>query len=138
MPFNQLDASTKKTVALPNGAGAALTSPIDLEITQNTKNNQNLVADCEAIIDAPALTVGELANGDTMKYSVESDWDTGFAAAVSLGIVLTQTGAGGVGAAAASARCRLPPGVARYVRLRAVNSGSGNASGKSASVVLAF
>jgi hypothetical protein len=139
MPFNQLDAGTKRSFALPNGAAATTSPPLDLEHNNDPRHNAGFLADCEAIISAPALTTGELGDGDTMKYSLESDWDTSFAAAVSLtGVEITQIGAGGAGAPAATQRIRIPPDVARHLRLRAVNSGAGNASGKSASFVLAF
>ena len=43
------------------------------------------------------------------------------------GSVIVQTGAGGAGAAATEARVTLPGNVKRYLRVRATNSGAGNA-----------
>jgi hypothetical protein len=73
-----------------------------------------------------------------MTYSVETDWASDFSAAVKLAGELVQTGAGGAGAAAAEARMPVHSNARRFLRLRAVNSGAGNASAKSASLVLAF
>ena len=52
--------------------------------------------------------------------------------------VIVQTGAGGVGAAAATAQLALPSGVNRYVRVKATNSGSADASAKSLTAQLVF
>lgn len=121
------------TKALPNGAATIYTDGIDLGHSANGRPPAGI----ELLITAPALVVGDLANGDTMTYVVQHDTDSAFGTAVSLyGTVLTQTGAGGVGAAAATKRVALPSDVNRYVRVAATNSAAGDASDKSVIVAL--
>jgi hypothetical protein len=95
--------------------------------------------DTELLIQAPALTTGQLADAATMKYSVQHAASADFSDATLLaGDVLVQTGAGGAGAAAAEVRVGLPGDVKRYVRVRAINSAAGNASTKSLTESLVF
>lgn len=127
------DANLIKTKALPNGATTVYSDPLD--IGRKTSAG-NALAEVELLIEAPALSTTELPDGQTMKYNVQacalSDFSSG--AYYVAKEVLVQTGAGGAGAAAASARFRLPSDCVRYVRVAAVNSGTGNASGKSMTV----
>ena len=127
------DAELQVTKALPGSATTIYTDSIDLE--QDTTGV--FVADCELLIEAPALVVGDLANGETMTYNVEhSDDDESFSDLANG--VLVQTGADGAGAAAAEARLRLPSTVKRYVRVAATNSAAGDASDKSVTAGLVF
>lgn len=127
------DLLLKGTIALPNGANTVYTAGIDLG-AQSGK--QDFVANCEFLITAPALVVGDLGNGDTMKYSLQSDNDSAFGSPATFADLLTQTGAGGVGAAAATVRFRPPTDCERYWRLRAINSAAGDASDKSGTLEL--
>jgi hypothetical protein len=134
-PYRNQDAQLIQTKALPNGAAAVNSDAFDLELTSRS----HFTAECELTISAPLLAVGELANAATMKYDVECDSDAAFGSPRVLAKeVLVQTGAGGVGAAAATARFRLPSDVERYLRVKATNSGAGNASAKSLTVALGF
>jgi hypothetical protein len=127
------DALLTATKALPNGAATIYTDGIDLGHGANGDH----LATCELYIEAPALVVGDLANGETVKYSIQHDTGSAFGSATSVeDDVLTQTGAGGAGAVAATKRFRLPVDVKRYVRVKAVNSGAGDASDKSVTVSL--
>ena len=127
------DAELQVTKALPGSATTIYTDSIDLE--QDTTGV--FVADCELLIEAPALVVGDLANGETMTYDVEhSDDDESFSDLANG--VLVQTGADGAGAVAAEARLRLPSTVKRYVRVAATNSAAGDASDKSVTAGLVF
>ncbi len=126
---NMKDASLIKSVALPDGAAAVVTDGID---TMNGPNG-DFVAPMECIITAPALAVGELANDETIIYDIQDDDNSGFTSARDVvPSVLTQTGAGGAGAAAATKRVALPSDVQRYVRLKATNSDTLDASGEDA------
>lgn len=128
------DASLVETFALPNGAASTTSDAIQVGVT-----GEDFVAMVELLITAPLLVVGDLANAATMTYTVQHSDDAAFTVPVDLyGICLTQTGAGGVGAAAATKRVRLPTDVKPYVRLKATNSGAGDASDKSASLSLLF
>jgi hypothetical protein len=130
------DANLKQTKALPNGANTIYTDAFDLG-AQSGK--QACLAQCELLISAPALVVGDLADAATMKYGVQCDNDAAFGSPKTLALeALVQTGAGGAGAAAAKARFRLPSDCERYVRISAVNSGAGDASDKSVTVELLF
>lgn len=128
MSYAVKDTSLKQTKALPNGAATVYTDPIDLELTSRA----DLVNGIEFLISAPALVVGDLANGKTMKYDVQTDDNSGFSSATTLiAAAITQTGAGGAGAAAATYRFRLPSNAERYVRIAATNDDAGDASDKS-------
>ena len=128
MGYEIRDELLKKTKALPNGAASVTSDPIDLE----TGSRSDFVANCELLLSAPALATGELGDGATMKYAIETDDNSGFSSATTLIVdAIVQTGAGGAGAAAATKRFTLPTNVERYVRAKATNSAAGNASGKS-------
>jgi hypothetical protein len=135
MAFLLKDAELTKTKALPNGATSASTDGIDLG--HNTTGK--VLADCELLISAPALVVGDLGDGATMKYKVEHDTDPAFGTVATLLLdVLTQTGAGGVGAAAATRRVRLPTDTKQHIRVTATNSAAGDASDKEFTAELLF
>ena len=135
MTKNIRDKSLEVTKALPNGAAAITSDGID---TGNSSQG-DFVADCELEIQAPALVVGDLANGETMIYDIEHDDAADFSGVATLeAAVITQTGAGGVGAAAVTKRFKLTDGVKRYVRIKATNSGAGDASDKSLTAGLLF
>jgi len=122
------DYGTKVTKALPSSAATIYTAGIDLGHSANGR----VPPGTEIVITAPALAVGELGNGDTMKYAVQMDHDSAFGSPTSIyGDVLTQTGAAGAGAAAAEKRVALPSDCERYVRIAATNSAAGDASDKS-------
>lgn len=127
------DAELQVTKALPGSATTIYTDSIDLEHSANGVH----VADCELLIEAPALATADLGDAATMKYDVEhSDDDTTFTDLANS--VLVQTGADGAGAAAAEARVRLPSTVKRYVRVAVTNSAAGDASDKSVTAGLVF
>jgi hypothetical protein len=129
--FNVRDTNLKQTKALPNGAATVYTDAFDLGAASG---KQDRLANCELLISAPALVVGDLGNGDTMKYDVQCDDDSAFGSPRTLGLaVITQTGA-----AAATARFRLPTNCERYVRVAATNSAAGDASDKSVTAELLF
>lgn len=129
------DKSLSVAKALPNGAATIATDGIDLGLSSKADNHLPL----ELLIEAPALATAELPDTKTMKYEVYHDSDSAFGTETSLyGVVLTQTGAGGGGAAAATKRVALPSDVKRHLRVKAVNDGAGNASGKSVTASLVF
>ncbi|MGC4004692.1 MAG: hypothetical protein QM811_16860 [Pirellulales bacterium] len=83
------------------------------------------------------LAVGVLADAATMKWSIQHDDDPAFGTVADLfADVLVQTGAGGAGAAAATKRIPLPTNVKKNIRLKGVKSGSGDASGSTATLEL--
>lgn len=124
------DAGLKVTKALPNGAASVTSDAID---TGKTSTSGHQPGEVEYLLSAPALVVGDLANGETMKYDVvtgdSSDLTSSPTTLVTAAI--TQTGAGGVGAAAATYRFRPPTNAKRYIGFKATNSGAGDASDKS-------
>lgn len=132
------DAALENTVALPNGAATVVGAGIEVGITERGE----FPGCVEVKIEAPALVVGDLGNGATIKYSiVTEDCEPGdfYAPTVLLPDVLVQTGAGGVGAGATSWQGRLPAaGVLKSIGLKAVNSAAGDASDKSATLSLKF
>lgn len=135
MALSVKDENLSETVALAADDSPVGGSGFDLE---NSENGE-FAAHCEILIEAPALTTGQLADGSTMTYSVYHDTDSAFGTEVLLAdAVLVQTGAGGAGAAAATARLKLPSDVSRYVRVKAVNSVSQDASAASFVASLVF
>ena len=134
MPRDLIDAKLQVTKALPNGAATSTTDGIDLDITSNA----DFQAPMELVIDAPALDSTALPNTKTIKYSVYHDSASDFSSeALLAGDVVVQTGAGGDGDDAATGRLPLPTNVSRYIRVKAVGSASGDASGSSVTVSLA-
>jgi hypothetical protein len=133
--FQVQDALLQRNVTLPNGAATTNTTSIDLE--QGVQGE--FLADAEVLIDAPALTTGELGDTQTITYSIRQSANADFSNDTELlGGLILQTGAGGAGAAAAQRRVRLPSTTQRYIRLRAVKTGASNASTKSGSIRLVF
>lgn len=129
------DAQLVVTKALPNGAASVTTDGFDL----GHGTTGDFLANCELVISAPALVVGDLADAATMTYIVQHDTDAAFGTVATLiDNALVQTGAGGAGAAAATATIRLPSTTKRHVRVKATNSGAGDASDKSVTVSLKF
>lgn len=130
------DAQYTASRALPNGA-ATVVQAVGFDLENSSRGD--FLARCELRISAPALTVGELANGATVTYDLIQSNNADLSSPVTMAAaVLVQTGAGGIGAAAAEARAGIPSNVRRYVGLRATNSGAGNQSAKSAILELLF
>ena len=114
--------------ALPTAANTTRSAQVDLG-TPSTGGLNPRLARFEIEISAPALTVAQLANAQTVSYTVEDSATSGAAWTAIGGIQLVQTGAGGVGAAAAVVRYRLPSDAARYININATASaGAGNPS----------
>jgi hypothetical protein len=133
---NVQDANFSVDRALPNGAATVHSTALDLGAISAAGA---FLADAEILVEAPALVVGDLGNGDTMKYHLECDSDAAFGSPRTFASdIITQTGAGGAGAAADTARLRLPSNCERYVRLGITNSGAGDASDKEATISLRF
>lgn len=136
MGYNVGDKEHQVSKALPATNETIYTGKLDLGAL-SAKGAR--VADCELIIHAPALPVGELPNTNTMKYDVQTDSDSAFGSPKTIAAtVLTQTGGDGAGAAAAELRFRLPTDCERYVRVAATASNDNDASGSDVSVELAF
>lgn len=133
MKFNRRDAKLTQSKALPGSATTVYSDPIDL----GHNASGDVLFDGEFLITAPACLVGQLANTETLNYSLQSAVDLAFSSPVPLsGNVITQTGAGGAGAAGATKRVRPPSDCNRYVRLAITKTGSTDASSKSATLEL--
>lgn len=129
------DAKLVKSFALPNGAVTVNSTGIDL----GHDALGDFLAGAEVIINAPALTVGELADTQTITYSLRHSDAADFSGdSELLGGLIVQTGAGGAGAAAAEKRVALPTDVKRYIRTRAVKAGASNASTANGSMKMVF
>jgi hypothetical protein len=131
MTYRVADAHLRVSFNLPNGATSTTSAGINLELTHRS----DFVAEHEVELAAPALSAAELPDNQTMSYAVEHDGSANFSTAtVLIPRVAVQTGTGGAGAAAQTVRFKLPNHVKRHVRVRATNSGTGNASSKQATV----
>jgi len=125
----------KSTRALPTGASAVTGTAIDMG---NPAGN-DFLAECELLLSAPALAVGELANASTMTYDIVQSVNSDMSSPTTLlAGVLVQTGAGGVGAAATTKRIALPSNVSRYIAPKATNSAAADASAKSVTLEVLF
>ncbi len=132
---NIFDAGLQVTKALPNGAATTATDGIKL----NNGDRDTFTVQCELLIQAPALVVGDLADTKTMTYDIYHDDAAGFGTETLLaGAVIVQTGASGAGAAAAEYRFAIPSTVKSYIRVKATNNHTGDASDKSMTVSLVF
>lgn len=122
------DAALKVTKALPNGAAAVTSDPIDTRCSMTGDH----LAEVEFKISAPALGVTPLPNTKTMIFDVLTSDNSDMSSPTTLmAAVITQTGAGGAGAAAATYTFKLPVDTKRYVAVKATGSASGDASGSS-------
>ena len=84
-------------------------------------------------INAPALAVGELPNGDTVTYSVWSSPNANLSSPVEyIPSALVQTGAGGVGAAANTFTFSVPSTINRYLFVEATTGAGAAASANTA------
>ena len=130
---NIVEDGKYKSLALPNGAATTNSDGIQIH-----DGDAQFLIPHEVEIIAPALATSPLPDTKTMKYSLQQSSDDGVADAYATipgcENIITQTGAGGAGAAAQTERVRLPADVEKYIRLSAVNSGAGDASGSSATV----
>jgi hypothetical protein len=120
------DALLKKTVALPNGAATVQTT--GLQIFTAPVNSEFLAEKAELLLEAPAVNTTELADTQTITYTVEGSNDDSTYVTVSGAAQLVQTGAGGVGAVAGTLRYRPPTNAYKYYRAKAVKAGASNAS----------
>ncbi len=123
------DKSLIQTAALPNGAAATQSTGFDLESTGG-----EFLADVELELSVPALTSTEVADTQTITYTVETSATSNFASATNIGTLAAVTGSSGV--AATVKRFRLPSTVQRYVRVKATKTGASNASTSSMTVSL--
>lgn len=128
------DAGLKVTKALPNGAASVTTDAIDMG-----NSSGDFRADCELLIQAPAMGTTPMGDAKTMKYQVLGSANSDLSAPTILADqILIQTGAGGAGCAAAEARWRPPSNCPRYIGVKATGSTTGDASGSSVTAKLVF
>lgn len=122
--YNLRDSLLTVTQSLPDGAATVQSDGIEVHPPGGA-----FLADCEVLIQAPALTSLELGDSETVTYDViHSDDDSAYSTLYSG--VLIQTG--DTGADAAESRVRLPTDVKRYVAVQATKTGADqDASGES-------
>lgn len=129
------DRELKVSRALPNGAAAVTSTPINL----GHGSRGDWTTNAEFLISAPALVVGDLANTSTMTYDVVTSLASDMSSPTTvIKSAIVQTGAGGVGAAAATYQFKLATDTQPYVAVKATNSASGDASDKSFTLELVF
>jgi hypothetical protein len=129
------DAGLNKTTALSADDSVSASAGIDLGVSARGIVPGNM----EVLIEAPALAVGELADTETLVYSIYHDTAANFASEqLLLDRLIVQTGADGAGAAAATKRVRLPGDANRYFRVKATPSESKDKTSKNFVVSLLF
>lgn len=120
------DRTLTITQALPNGAATVSSAGIDLESTPVTAD---FVPHVEFTVTIPALTVTELADTQTITYSVETSAASNFSSpTVLISSLAVQTGAGGIGSLGSVKRFQVATDSQRYIRVKAVKTGASNAS----------
>jgi hypothetical protein len=124
MPLLMRDASLLRANALPNGAATVNGTSIDMKCV-----NGDFLSDLELRVEAPACTVGELADTQTITYNLQHSDDNASFVNISAALIV-QTGAGGAGAAGQGVNVRPPLALKRFVRLQTVKTGASNASTK--------
>lgn len=127
---NVKDAALKITLALPNGAATSTpTAGID---TQKGTSGQQVGVE-EWLLTAPACTTTELADTQTITYSIKHSDNADLSSSALLfgGSEIIQTGAGGAGDVLKTKRFRLPSDAKRYIFFITVKAGASNASTKS-------
>jgi hypothetical protein len=133
--FAITDMELRTSRALPTGASAVTATGLDLGHGTTGRN----VADYEFLLTAPALAVGQLANGSTMTYAIVTSANSDMSSPTVINsAALVQTGAGGAGAAGNTLRFRLPTNCQRYVSVRATNSAAADASAASYTLEMKF
>jgi hypothetical protein len=137
--YNINDAAVSPAAFALGAAGATTRSAqIDLQTASTSGLNPRIEA-MELEIQAPALAVGELANGQTVTYALEDSSAAGGGYTLRADSIVVQTGAGGAGAAAQTVRAKIPSDALRYVNIRCVSSaGAGNPSTQNCTVKLLF
>lgn len=136
MKPNLKDALLSVTKALPNGAATTTSDPLQLH--DGTTTNREFAANVELLVTAPALTTGQLPDGQTITYTVETSNTADFAVAKAISGPLVQTGAAGAGAVTAEMRVRPPSDAQTFTRLKQVKTGAADASAKSGTLELVF
>jgi len=125
------DANLKATKALPNGQANVVSTGMSIGETIKA----DLVAGVEFLLTAPALTVAQLGNADTMTYDVLISPNANMSNPVTVNAaVIVQTGANGAGAVAATYRFRLPSNIGAsgtYLAIKATNSSAKDTSAAS-------
>lgn len=130
------DAALNKAAVLPNGANTTTTTGVQI---QGAGPLRDFLAQGEIKLSAPALTVTELADTQTITYTIETSDDSAFGSGnVTISTTLVQTGAGGAGSVAGALLVRPNSQVKSYVRGKAVKTGASNASTSSFTVELLF
>jgi hypothetical protein len=124
------DAAMQQYLACPDGAGAVVGAAIDI--------GTGPLLDCEFVITVPALTAGQLPDGQTMTYEAVEGNAADLSDAQTLGIVFVQTGAAGAGAVGGAPRVAPGSKHKRYIGLRITNTGEADASGASAIVAAVY
>ncbi|MFV0446644.1 MAG: hypothetical protein ACK5Q5_23990 [Planctomycetaceae bacterium] len=128
-----IDASLRRTCGLPALAGTTYSNPVDLQLSP-----RGLLVPFRVELSVPALTVEELADGETMTYELEFSQSVFFTAAESFAKVIVQEGGAGGGAPEHVHSFELKAMPYRWMRLKVTNSGAGDASAKTVALLPIF
>jgi len=137
-PMNVQDALLSISRALP-ASTSAVTSAAALDLQASARSD--FVARVELLLSAPAVTTAQLPDTKLMTYDIidSVNADLSSPRIIAPGVIV-QTGAGGAGAAGATFRWKPPTNARRYygIRITPSASGTGDASGVSATLQLLF
>lgn len=132
--FQMIDAALVVTAELPATAESIVSDPIQ---TMNSDNG-SFQSSVEFLLEAPALTAGELTTAETMTYELITSDSEDMSGPTTLSELLVQTGDSVAGAAADEVLFGLPRDVQQYVAIKVTNSDTGDASGKSLTLTPKF
>ena len=131
MKLGLQDAQLNTALALPNGAATVTSASIDV----GNGAHGDFLAQVQFTLTAPAVNTTQLPDTQTLTYDIYHSPNADQSGSTKLiGGLIVQTGAGGAGSAGASADFRVPTGIGRYLFYKITKSGSGNASGVSATL----
>ncbi|MBX3437823.1 MAG: hypothetical protein KF861_10055 [Planctomycetaceae bacterium] len=134
--MNLIDAAFRRTLSLPNGAATAYSDPIEIGAAGKNITHR---ANCELIIEVPAVTTEQLDDEDALTYFIEEADDSDFTDPVLTNpALIVQTGADEAGAAAQTVRFRPASTTRPFLRFGVTNSGDGDALEAEAVVNVAF
>lgn len=139
------DANLVSTIALlPSGAATVVGTAVNLGTSSaagefSVQASGQFLAQCEFLVEAPALTTTELPDTKTVTYDIISSANSDMSSpTVVCAGALVQTGAGGVGAAAATRRFRPSTDAQQYWALRATGISGTAANDIGATMSLVF
>ena len=134
MKTTMRDAGLQASISLPVGATPVVSNALDIGPVSSFGSYAPSI-NGEFLLEAPALTVAQLPNGESVAYDVVTSVNPDLSSPVIVsGSAVVQLGAGGVGAVGNSVRVRPTSDVLRYFGFQARGTSGVAASGVKATL----